>query len=185
MDVAIVLDLSGSIDIVYDLIIRFAEELIYGLPIDQDRANIALVTYMDDATIHFNLNTYDSRRELLIALSFAGSGGKTNTAAALRLTNREVFTGRDGDRSKVDNKVILITDGRSNVRARNTVEEASNLKDNDSEIYVVAVGDDPDLNEIHNIASDPVSDFVVSVRQSRDVKSAVRDLLNTLCGEDL
>ena len=181
MDVTIVLDFSGSIEIVDEVIFPFAESLIYGLPIGQDRANVAMITYTDDATLKFNLDTYDTKRELLTALAFANVGGKTNTAAALRLADREVFNGRDGDRRRVGNKVILVTDGRSNIRARDTMSEAQNLKDNDVDIFVVAVNDDPDMGEVNGIASNPQSEFVHRLTQARDVEDVTNELLDILC----
>ena len=184
MDVALLLDLSGSIDVAYDIVTRVAEELVVGLPVRFDRANVALISYQDTAVVNFNLDVYETQRELLAALSFPGYGGKTNAADALRLSYREVFNGRGGDRDGVDNIVVMITDGRSTEQASNTRREAEQAKNRDIEIYVVAVGPEPNMSEINDMASDPDSDHVIEARRPEDVESAASDLLNKLC-EDL
>ena len=90
MDIAFVLDLSGSVDVVYDVSLRFIRRVIYGLPMRFDRARVALVSYSDDARVRFLLNTYEGLQEVLNALSFRKAGGRTNTQRALRLVREEV-----------------------------------------------------------------------------------------------
>ena len=56
----------------------------------------------------------------------------------------QLFNSRNGDRNSVDNKIIIMTDGGSNMDQENTIPAAENLKDEDeadAEIFVVAVGD--------------------------------------------
>ena len=55
MDIAFVLDLSGSMDIVYDIIIAFTKEVMYGLPYTFGRVRAALVSYEDTASESVNL----------------------------------------------------------------------------------------------------------------------------------
>ena len=54
-------------------------------------------------------------------------GRNTNTQDALRLANSRVFTYSRGDRPEAENVVVVITDGRSNVRAHETLRQASSL----------------------------------------------------------
>ena len=63
-----------------------------------------------------------------MALSFLSSGGRTNTQDALRLVREQIFVERNGDRNGVPNKLVVVTDGGSNVRSENTVVEANRLK---------------------------------------------------------
>ena len=179
MDVGLVIDLSGSLEIVYETIIRFAEELVYRLPIAFYRANVGIISYQDTAEVNAALGQYDTTRELLAALQFGSYGGKTNTAEALRLTYQELFTG--GDRSGVPNKAILITDGRSNINEGGTIREAVTVKDSDIELYVVAVGDNPNMNEINDIASEPNNQFVVQVSNPTEVQHAAELIMDHLC----
>ena len=181
MDVALILDLSGSIDIVYNQIIRLAEEIVYRLPVGFDRANVGLISYQDQAEVNFYLDTYETQRELLIALQFGSYGGKTHTADALRQTYRDLFTSARGMRNGVPNKGILITDGRSNINEGNTIREAENAKGRDIELYVVAVGEGPDMNEVNGIASDPDSEYVFRLESENDIEDIADQIMEALC----
>jgi len=76
-----------------------------------------MVTYSDTPSVVFYLNTYNNGIDMRSALSFdPSSGGKTNTQAALKLVNDDVFISPNGDRANVDNVVVLITDGYSNIQ---------------------------------------------------------------------
>lgn len=43
----------------------FAREIVNEFEVHPDRARIGLVTFADDATQHFLLNTYDSKEDVL------------------------------------------------------------------------------------------------------------------------
>ena len=70
MDVTFVLDFSGSLDDVFNIVIAFAKEVVYGLPVRFNRAKVAVVSYADTAVLNFDLNAYTSKREIINALSF-------------------------------------------------------------------------------------------------------------------
>ena len=67
-------------------------------------------------------------RDYLTALAFNRAGGRTNTADALRLAREDVFQSFRGDRNGVTNKVILLTDGGSNINSNLTPARAADLK---------------------------------------------------------
>lgn len=180
MDIGLILDLSGSIDESYEIVIRLAEQIIYGLPIGEDRAQVGLISYRDEAVVNIPLGEYNTKAEVLQALSFPTYGGETNTQDALKMSYRELFTGR-ADRSGVPNIAILITDGKSNVNADKTVREAESVKDDDIELYVMAIGDAPNMVELNEIASDPDSEYVRAVSSPQDVDRAASDLLGRIC----
>ena len=58
-DVVILLDISGSLDSVYQIIMSFMHQIIYGLEFQQGRNRLALVTFADDADVRFNLAAYN------------------------------------------------------------------------------------------------------------------------------
>ena len=55
----ILLDISGSLDTVYQIIMSFMHQIIYGLEFQQGRNRLALVTFADDADVRFNLAAYN------------------------------------------------------------------------------------------------------------------------------
>ena len=182
MDVAFILDMSGSVDTVYNSSINFIKHVIYGLPVRADRARVALVSYSNNAKVEFHLNTYRSKQGILNALSFRAAGGKTNTQEAIRMTYNEIFSSGRGDRSGVDNIAIVVSDGNSNVRSERTQDEAKVARQRHIEMYVAAVSDSVNMGEVNGMASDPDSTHVVRVRGQNDVENAARQVLDRICG---
>ena len=70
MDVVFVLDFSGSLREIIDVVMAFTREVVQGLPFTQSRVRVGLVSYSDDATLHFQLDEYSTKMEVLNALSF-------------------------------------------------------------------------------------------------------------------
>lgn len=74
MDLAFVVDMSGSIGVSSRSIIQLVRHVVHGLPIALDRTRVALVTYTSTASVNFHLDAYKSKREILNALSFYQAG---------------------------------------------------------------------------------------------------------------
>lgn len=94
---------------------------------------------------------------------------------------QDVFSFSRGDRSGVRNVAILISDGQSNINEYNTVREAEQARNAGIEIFSVASGEDPNLNEMNGVASDPDSEHVYRVRDINDVDMVSGQLLDRLC----
>ncbi len=181
MDVTLVLDLSGSVEMVYDVILAFAKKLVEGLPVSLDRGRVGLVSFRDEAEVNFFLDTYRSKEEILNALAFSQAGGKTNTQSAVRQMYSDVFTAARGDRNGVDNIAVVVSDGGSNINQGNTLVEAAQARSRGIDIYSVAIGENPDMAEVNGIATDPDSDFVLRMRGATEVEQTANDLLDRLC----
>jgi len=182
MDVTFILDMSGSVDTVYNSSINLIKHVIYGLPVRADRARVALVSYSDSAKVEFYLNTYRSKQEILNALSFRSAGGKTNTQEAIRKAYNDVYSSGRGDRAGVKNIAIVVSDGNSNINSDNTATEARVARQRHIEVYVAAVSDSVNMGEVNDIANDPDSTHVVRIRGQNDVQNAAKQLLDRMCG---
>jgi len=75
----------------------------------------------------------------------------------------------------------VVTDGRSNVRADRTQLEAASARHWGVELYVVGVGQDVNLAELHGIASTPTGDHVIMMRSTFDMAAAASTLLYRIC----
>ena len=65
----------------------------------------------------------------------------TNTQAALRLCKKQFFLNRNSGLRNISYKrVLILTDGRSNVEEDKTLYNAFSLKEIGAEIFVIAVG---------------------------------------------
>ena len=71
VDVTLMLDLSRSMRGVVEQMFAFARQLVQSLPIEEDIARLAVITYDDSATLQFNLNQYNGRKqEMFNAMAF-------------------------------------------------------------------------------------------------------------------
>jgi len=179
MDIAFVLDLSGSLEEVYDVVIELAKRIIYGLPVGQVR--VSVVTYADNSVIMFPLNAYSSPPAIRNALAFSKAGGTTNTQAAIRMAYEQVFTQAGGDRSGVRNVMVVASDGLSNVNPQRTVPEADLARQRGIEIFSAAIGKDVSRQEMEAIASKPTQSHVVYVPTPAEVPKGAQQLLDLLC----
>jgi uncharacterized protein with von Willebrand factor type A (vWA) domain len=181
MDICLVLDLSGSVRTVRDIIIEFAYELARRLPIDSDVARVAAISYSDDAEVSFGLDQFTLKREVLNALSFSSSVGRTGTKAALSLLTSDVFNQNSGNRNGVPDIAVVISDGWSNINSDLTVDQAAIARGSGVAIHSVIVGSTPNFAEMEAIADVPSSEYTVRVASTADVITGVETLLNRLC----
>ena len=78
-DIVLVLDLSGSVEAEYDLIMDFSRALVAGLNIDDDWARVGVVAFCDNVSNVIPLDQFIRRQnDLIEALNFPHHRGKTN-----------------------------------------------------------------------------------------------------------
>jgi uncharacterized protein YegL len=181
LDITFVLDLSGSVEEVYDVVIQFAKRSILGLPVGSAQARVAVVTYADQANTSFDLSAYTSSLTIRNALAFSKAGGTTNTQEAIRLASQEVFTPARGDRSAVKNVMVIVTDGLSTVRPENTLPQATTAKTQGIEIYSIGIGPDVNPAEIEGMASDPKQGHTIYIEGTSNIEAGATKLLDLLC----
>ena len=166
-DVSFVLDSSGSINIerdnyqtVKEFVYNFTEELEIG----PDRNRVSVTIFGNNGSVVFGLHQYSGKTALLEAIEDIPYLRQwTNTADGLcKVLNNVLQNTRRLMSLSVFKLVIVITDGRSN-RVSNecgtTVQAATALtefaQDNSVLVYVVAVTNNVDLEELKLIATSP------------------------------
>ena len=174
MDLIFVLDSSGSIGSGnYQRVRDFVKNFISsGITIGQDKDQVGVIIFSNDAQVVFNLSTYQNQAQMLSAISsIPYIGGGTNTAAALRQLIDEGFT--EGGGARLDLKTVLrvaivMTDGKSNVNPSDTPIAAKRVHDFRPSILVYAVGVTSSVNqaELNEIATSP--DFVENLESFDD-----------------
>ena len=133
--------------------------------------------------IAFQLNTYNSKEEVLNALAFDNDITVlgTNTAEALDMVRRQVFTSANGDRNGVENWAIVIHDGFSNINSDNTVPSATDLKNNGVRVVSIGLGDSMNRAEIEAIASVPENDNEFYLENGQQLGNVASDILDQIC----
>ena len=94
----------------------------------------------NEATLNFYLTNYTALSSLVSAVrGIQYLGGNTNTTGGLRLTRTEIFNTANGDRRRVPNVIVLITDGVPTREVAELPNEVRRIKDAGTRIVGVGV----------------------------------------------
>jgi len=182
MDIVIMLDISGSVADEYEQSVQLARAIAQGLDINSGAVRIGALAFSTYVVGEFFMNQYlGSQQNVISAFNFYPLFGTTNTAAGLTECLNVQLTTANGDRPGVQDYVIIVTDGYSNVDQQNTIPYAMLIKYTGAIIYSIAVGLTPQQSELDGIASSPSSQYVIPLLTRGDVNATVNILLNNLC----
>ena len=168
-DIIFLLDVSGSVTDSFNEVIEFEREFVNNVTIIGPNHNqIGTIIFNDTAKTLFNLNTYESRSDVIRALSNLtdhDTGGQTNIVDGLCHVIHS-FSLDNGARQISDvvlRFVIVITNGRSNANQAKTcnlseevdiaAEELHQLID-PAIVYAIGITDRINSDELKSIASD-------------------------------
>ncbi|XP_062585272.1 cartilage matrix protein-like isoform X2 [Saccostrea cucullata] len=166
MDLVFILDSSTSIGYDYfNKMTAFVKKFLQAANIVCGETRVGLMSYSTRVTIEFQLNTYDTKTELIDAVDkIPWRYGSTNTADALKTMHEEMFSYANGDRPGVQNICIIMTDGVSNINNGRTIPEAEKARKKGIHIYAIGIAL-KDLWEVNDFASQPgcLNAFVVDI----------------------
>ncbi len=101
-------------------------------------------------------------RPLLQNLDYIG--GTTNTAGGLEMARTDILFGPDGPRSgnrpAAPDVVIVMTDGRPNVRPDETLTQSGLLKEQGVRIIALGVTDNVNRTELELMVTDRTTDYL-------------------------
>ncbi|CAB4008107.1 Retrovirus-related Pol poly from transposon, partial [Paramuricea clavata] len=122
----------------------------------------AAVTFSSEARVNFKFLPSAQASQKMSAITYPSNSGGRNTQAGLAEAEKLFLSG--GRRfSKL--KVLLMTDGQSNIDKSLTIPNAKKLKDMGAEIFVVAVGDHMyGIDEMAKVASYPPEKYIYRVK---------------------
>ncbi|KAK2161998.1 hypothetical protein NP493_1548g00037 [Ridgeia piscesae] len=176
-DIVFILDSSHSIGSQNWFVVKqFVMDVIHGLKISADQTRVGVVSFATMTVNNFHLQEYydvDEMAEKIWEMAYLA--GSTNTADGIMFMRQMMAMHRRPDVQQI---AILLTDGVSNVDAGRTIPEADAAKDEDIEIFVVAVGD-ADQDEVRRIASDPR--WLFNVTDFTALNSLTMDIIEETC----
>lgn len=154
-DIVFVLDSSGSIGIEHwGSVLSFFKYVVEQIPVGFYNTRFGSVTFGNEATIDFQLNTYNTSEEILRAIDrIRYKDENTNTSGALWKMRSIMFTTQNGDRKNAPNIAIVITDGKSTYDHNLTLPYANEAKRAGITIVVIGVGDLIEQEELDGMAS--------------------------------
>ena len=181
-DIVFLLDGSDGTRNGFPAMRDFVERVVEKLNVGENKDRVSVVQYSTDAEVHFYLNTYTTREDIVDSvrgLRYRG-GRPLNTGAALQYVRENVFTSSSGSRRQegVPQMLILLTGGRSD---DNVDTPASALKQQG--VFVIGIGtSSSDIRELKTISYDPslalsVSEFTELPSVQEQLSSVMRKVL--------
>ena len=117
MDVVFLLDGSDGTRSSFTAMREFVQRVVETLSVDDKKDRVSVVQYSTNPTVHYYLNTYPTKAQILDSLrSIRPKGGRSlNTGEALQYLRDNVFTASAGSRrlEGLPQVLILLTGGRS------------------------------------------------------------------------
>lgn len=154
----------------------FVQSLVENFNFEDSMDHVSVVQYSTNTEVHFYLNTYSAKDEILNAISTVKhKGGRhVNTGSALQYVRENVFTASAGSRHQqgVQNILILLRGSRS---TDNVDQPASALKE--SGVLIFAVGPRNLSSEIQRIANGP--SYAQTVSELSDLASVQQQFYTT------
>ena len=184
-DVVFAIDSSGSIgEKNYYTVLDFAKTVVSSLNVGP-QTRVGIETFADDRTLQFNLNSFEDKDTLINAISFPYTRGSTNTAAALKFMNENMFKDQSGDRSDIKNVAIVITDGES-IDRKETFQMAVEARKNDIEIIAIGVNmkSKAGREELRALASDPDEYNVFNVNNFTALYGITDNIVAAVCNSE-
>ena len=105
LDIAVMLDSSGSVGSNgWRSMLDFIKLLLNDIPVGPSRNLISVISFGNEATMHFPLSQYMNKNDISNALDVIPWKNQwTNTSGALREMRRTVFVSAAGDRQNTPN----------------------------------------------------------------------------------
>lgn len=187
IDLVFILDASNSIGQGnFRKLKEFLDDFTSQSSVDDGAVRIGAVSFSTSVETEFFLNTYLNsssavRKHFKQDLKYLA--GATNTAGALSRARNALFQKDKGDREDVDNFVIIITDGQSNIDSADTIPFAQNLKDDGVIIFGIGIGREveSDPAEIRGIVSAPADDFMMMLDDYNSLLTLKDKIFTKIC----
>ena len=179
-DLALLLDLSGSVDEVHQITIELARTIAWGMDMNLDRTRVSGLAFSTNIIDRFYLNQYEEKEQVINALTFYDRGGKTNIPLALTQLMFDLFVPNNGDRNGVPNVAVLLTDGYATIDEDRVSTRVQQVKDRGIELYVVGVGDNVNL-ELPTWTSPTSTDHYFRLQDRSQIPGVADNILNQLC----
>ncbi|XP_039271728.2 collagen alpha-6(VI) chain-like isoform X1 [Styela clava] len=180
LDLQFLLDGSSSIQSDnFDQTKDWVQTLISMFEVGQYTTRIGVNQYSRSPVTEFNLNEYDTKPSSIQAVNdIEHLKGSTRIGLAINYTLSNSLIPQSGSRQGVQKILVVLTDGKSS----DVVSEASRIahEKKDLTTYAIGVGD-VDMDELREIASEPVDRHLFFVEDFDQISSIKNSLATSLC----
>lgn len=159
-DVVFVLDSSSEVtQNNYRVQKEAVKSMAHSMKVPSGRSRASVITYGNIPSLVVKFDGYQSFNSLQNAIDRAPRiGGSRRIDLALENAGRVLSEAR----SSVRRNVILFTSGRGDPSSRSLYEAAKRIFDENADLYIVAIGNNPYLKELTAVVKKPRNVFNVS-----------------------
>ncbi|XP_028394918.1 uncharacterized protein LOC114519064 [Dendronephthya gigantea] len=183
LDLGFILDNSGSVGYSnFEQMKRFVKDLTDFYKIGREETRVSVMSYANYANIHIRFSTYFSDKSQFdnAVDRIQYTGGGTATSIALNMAYNYMFTIGYGARGPGFKKVLVIlTDGHSNTGQ--VSGPALKLKNYGVVIFSVGIGHSLSMQELREMASDPVDQHVITLNSFSQLESLAGKMSSQTC----
>ncbi|XP_038822039.1 matrilin-4-like [Salvelinus namaycush] len=183
VDLMFIIDSSRSVrPHEFETMRKFMIDIIHTLDMEANSTRVGVVQYSSQVQNEFSLKTHGKLQGMvkgIIEILPLAQG--TMTGLAIKYVMNHAFTAAEGDRPKVPNVAVIVTDGRPQDRV---AEVAAEARDKGIEIYAVGVAR-ADMTSLRAMASPPIEDHVFLVESFDLIYQFGLQFQDKLCGMDL
>ncbi|XP_073324867.1 matrilin-4 [Pagrus major] len=183
VDLVFLIDSSRSVrPHEFETMRKFMIDILDTLDIGLNATRVGVVQYSSQVRSEFSLKTHAKIDTMVKGINeIIPLAQGTMTGLAIRYVMNNAFTVEGGDRPKVPNVVVIVTDGRPQDRV---AEVAAEAREKGIEIYAVGVAR-ADMTSLRAMASPPFEDHVFLVESFDLIHQFGLQFQDKLCGVDL
>ncbi|XP_030275678.1 matrilin-4 isoform X4 [Sparus aurata] len=183
VDLVFLIDSSRSVrPHEFETMRKFMIDILATLDIGLNATRVGVVQYSSQVRSEFSLKTHAKLETMVKGINeIIPLAQGTMTGLAIKYVMNNAFTAEAGDRPKVPNVVVIVTDGRPQDRV---AEVAAEAREKGIEIYAVGVAR-ADMTSLRAMASPPFEDHVFLVESFDLIHQFGLQFQDKLCGMDL
>lgn len=183
VDLVFLIDSSRSVrPHEFETMRKFMIDILNTLDIGLDATRVGVVQYSSQVRSEFSLKTHAKLDTMVKGINqIIPLAQGTMTGLAIKYVMNVAFTAEEGDRPKVPNVAVIVTDGRPQDRV---AEVAAEAREKGIEIYAVGVAR-ADMTSLRAMASPPFEDHVFLVESFDLIHQFGLQFQDKLCGVDL
>ncbi|XP_026205239.1 matrilin-4 isoform X2 [Anabas testudineus] len=183
VDLVFLIDSSRSVrPHEFETMRKFMIDILNTLDIGLNSTRVGVVQYSSQVRSEFSLKSHGNLDSMVKGINqIIPLAQGTMTGLAIRYVMNVAFTAEEGDRPKVPNVAVIVTDGRPQDRV---AEVAAEAREKGIEIYAVGVAR-ADMTSLRAMASPPFEDHVFLVESFDLIHQFGLQFQDKLCGVDL
>lgn len=170
VDLGFLIDASGSIGPKnFQKILQFVSKIVDAFAVGPEGTHVGVIYYADNASLHFDFNKFKGAEltgENVIKEieKIQATDGMTRIDLALELAHTSLFSAQGGVRMQKPKIALVMTDGRQTKGedapdAKELHLASRSLKESGVQVYSLGIGQNYDIGELLDIASDDASVF--------------------------